>query len=849
MNKSKILIFIAALTVLINNMLAVKQTNIYLVREGYVQLDGNLDEYKGLSPILLNERSMVTRGSWDGVNDVSAEVYVLMDHKNLYVAAKVVDNVPAHNLCVNDSIYNGDCIEIYIGEKTSDKPKNFYTSTDYQIGIKIDVNSPQVWSWNNTSEVLGRNEIKNTKVVIKKHSDGKGYNLEASIPLENFLYIIPLENKEFIFDVAIDDADEGKLRKSQLTWNGDGEGWQKPSVWGLATTKRVHESSSFNIYVPIKKNVSLKGELVKIYALSDFKPVSQVEIDVEGKKYTTNQQGYAEVLLKKGGRNKISAKYKDTTTTKEVVVVIKKEVNPIKINQVGYFIDAPKKFLVDKEATEFEIVNVSDGKIVYKGKLIPKGIDRISKDNVWEGDFTEFKTPGKYKIIIKPSGDESYVFKIGNDIYKDVFYKVMRSYFLQRCGIDIDDKITGFKLTACHNRPAVFHPSLKKSGSLEVNGGWHDAGDYGKYIPSAAVTVGQFLLLYEIMPEKFSDKELDIPESGNGIPDILDEVRYELEWMLKMQDKDGVVYHKATTKEFPSLWTPPEKDLDTIYIIGIMSHDVGVFAATMAQAARIYKKFDTAFAEKCLIAAKKAWEWLEKNPFIGFKNPPDINTGEYPVGQDESARVWAAVELYLTTGDEKYNNYFKQNYNKSFAGRGPITNISWDMVHPIGYFSYLFNPKGDPSVKEFIKNQLLQTADSIVRLAELDKNFYQTTLLEFTYTSNKRLLAAAVTLMFADKISPNQKYKNIILEQLNYIFGKNPLTKCYVTGVGSDYPENPHNRLVLSKGVMIPGLLVQGPNSETLGPKGYYDVADSWSTNENAIDFSAPLVLLLANYK
>jgi endoglucanase len=289
--------------------------------------------------------------------------------------------------------------------------------------------------------------------------------------------------------------------------------------------------------------------------------------------------------------------------------------------------------------------------------------------------------------------------------------------------------------------------------------------------------------------------------------------------------------------------------LDTIYIIGVESHDVGVFAANMAQAARVYKKFDPVFAEKCLNAAKKAWGWLEKNPFIGFKNPPDVNTGEYPVGQDESARVWAAAELYLATGDEKYHTYFKQNLNKNFAGRGPITNISWDMVHPIGYLSYLFNPKGDPAVKEFIKNQLLQTADSVVRLATLDKNFYQTTLLEFTYTSNKRLLAAAVTLMFADMVSNNPKYKEIMLEQLNYIFGKNPITKCYVTGVGSDSPENPHNRLVLSKGVMIPGLLVQGPNSETLGPKGYYDVADSWSTNENAIDFSAPLVLLLAYYR
>ncbi len=846
----KIVLFVVTMAVTFASfMFAVKKAEIPLIKDDIIKVDGDLIEWKSFAtPILLNNKSQVTRGNWGGPEDSSAEIYIAIDSKNLYVAARVKDNNPAHNLSVNDSIYNGDCIELYIGEKTPEKPKKFYTPTDYQIGFKCGIDT-QIWSWSNIAEVLGRNEIKNAKMVVKKWPDGKGYNMEAMIPLSNFVYIVPLSGKEYLFDVALDDADEGKIRKSQLTWNGDGEGWQMTTVWGEAVVKKVEDYQFFDIYLPEKKNVTPKGEKVKIYAISNFSAAEGTQIIIGNNTYTVGKDGYTEVLLKGFGRVKITGKYKDSTVTKEVVLVLKKEPLYIKINQVGYLPNAKKEIIVDKEAKEFEVIDVKTSKVVYKGTLEFKGVDRISKDKVWVGDFSQVTTPGRYKIVIPSLNEESYEFNIADDIYNDVFYKVMRSYYLQRCGIEINDKITGFKKGPCHNRPAEFHPSLGKKGTMEVNGGWHDAGDYGKYIPSAAITVGQFLLIYEIMPDKFKDKELDIPESGNGVPDILDEVRYELEWMLKMQDKDGVVYHKATTKEFPSLWTPPEKDNDTIYIIGIMSHNVGVFAANMAQAARIYKKYDSAFSDKCLAAAKKAWEWLEKNGLISFKNPPDINTGEYPVGQDDGARFWAAAELYLTTGEKKYQDYVISNLNKQFAGRGPITNISWDMVHPVGYLSLYFNPKTEQSIKDFIKSQIIQTADGVLRLINLKDNYYKTGLLEFTYTSNKRILASGVTLLMAYLITKDMKYLDACLEQLNYIFGKNPITKSYVTGIGSDYPQNVHNRLTLSKGLVFPGLLVQGPNSDTMGPKGYFDVPDSWLTNENAIDFSAPLVVLSAYFK
>lgn len=814
-------------------------------------IDGILDEWTEAIPVILNDKKQLTYGKneWKGPHDLSAEVYLMVDHKNLYLAAKVKDDYPAINNNCKAGIYNGDCIELYIGMDPTQQ-KTVYTPLDYQFGFSVGnpIDPPEIWCFSAVSAICGSGNIKDGEICINKWSDNKGYNLEAKIPLRNFMYFIPIEGRKFKFDIAVDDCDEGKLRKTQLTWHGDGSGWQDPTVWGSATIVRKDsgEDTELHLYFPEKIQLTGLEEKVDVYVLKNFTGVNAAKILVENKEYFTDESGKAIPTVKKTGRGKIIAQLGNKKIEREYFVL---SVKPIIVNQVGYLPDRPKIFFVTKPATSFYLIDLKTDKTVYHGKLIYKGIDRSSKDTIWEGDFSDFSVPGRYKIAIPEIEEESYPFKIERNVYFDVYYKVMRSYFLQRCGEPIDDKITGFKKGFCHMQKAELHPSTGEKGFLDVSGGWHDAGDYGRYLPTANITVGHFLLLYQLFPDRFKDGELNIPESGNGIPDILDETRYELEWMLKMQRADGGVYHKVTTKQFPDMWLPPERDTDPLYICKVNTPVTEGFAAAMAMAARVYQKFDPEFAKKCLQASKKAWKFSNANEFIGFSNPKDISTGEYAIGLNDHTRFWAAVELYLTTGEEEYHTYVKEHYTKIFSGREAITGISWDMVHTLGMYSYYFGDRGDPTIKNYIKMKTISTADSIIKnLINMKDNFYKTALLEFTYTSNRRIAAGSVILLMANLMHPKREYEDNALEQLHYILGRNTLNKCYVTGVGTDYPQKPHNRLVVSKDIMIPGLLVQGPNDPVKGPKGYYDVIESFLTNENAIDFSAPLVVLTAYF-
>ena len=141
--------------------------------------------------------------------------------------------------------------------------------------------------------------------------------------------------------------------------------------------------------------------------------------------------------------------------------------------------------------------------------------------------------------------------------------------------------------SSCHPGDGFYHSSTGQSGFKLSTGGWHDAGDYGKYIVNAGITLGTSLLAYESFPSKFNQDDLNIPESGNSIPDLLDEVRYELEWYLKMQNSNGGVYFKLTKQQFES-FIMPNNDSGMRYIYQLSSNATGDFVAVMARASRIF---------------------------------------------------------------------------------------------------------------------------------------------------------------------------------------------------------------------------------------------------------------------
>ena len=323
---------------------------------------------------------------------------------------------------------------------------------------------------------------------------------------------------------------------------------------------------------------------------------------------------------------------------------------PINVNQVGYRTDALKKAVVRGQgaADEFELINAETKAVAYKGKLSAAVENTTADETNRIADFSEFNEPGKYYIKCGTL-DDSYPFEISDNVYGKLLEDSVKMLYLQRCGSEIQDAEFGHK--ACHTDMATIYGTDTK---IDVTGGWHDAGDYGRYTVAAAKAVADLLYAYDANPDLFGDKS-GIPESGNNVPDILDETRYELEWMLKMQASDGGVYHKVSCAVFPG-YVMPTEETAPLLVTPVSSTATADFCASMAMASEFYKKYDKDFADKCLKAAEKSWAYLEAHPEFNFKNPgEDIVTGEYGDVTDKDERYWAAAQMFRATGDEKYS--------------------------------------------------------------------------------------------------------------------------------------------------------------------------------------------------
>jgi len=541
----------------------------------------------------------------------------------------------------------------------------------------------------------------------------------------------------------------------------------------------------------------------------------------------------------------------------------------IKVNQIGYLPSYPKIFFVTTQTCgEFVIKNVKTDNEVYRSTLTYLGYDSSSGDYLWEGDFSSVTEPGEYYIYISSLG-KSYNFKISEDVYFELFYKTMRGFLLQRCGIKLSEP--EYSHNACHLDDGKLFLSGKDK-KVDATGGWHDAGDYGKYIVNLGVSVGTLLQIYFLNKQKFKDNQLSLPygESYNNIPDILDEIKYGIKWIFAMQDEiTGGVYHKLTAKNFEPMNILPEQDYSERYIIDLSLNlststpttaATGNFIGMLAAAYRAFKDYDLSFAEKCLSKAEKSWEFLKNNPTIvpqgGFRNPAGVSTGEYGDSNDTDERLWAAAELFASTSKQEYNEYFINNYTR-------ITSpTSWSNLKNLAVYTYYFAENADVSLKQQIKNDIISYADSLIQ--RINSNYYKVVLrnTEYYWGSNSVVLNYAIDLIFAYEITKDEKYKLAALEQLHYILGRNPTNYCYVTGLGTKSPKNIHHRPSVAINKAIPGFLVGGPNSrgndntmreyiQTYSPppaKCYLDDTSAYSVNEIAINWNAPIVFLSAYF-
>ncbi len=359
--------------------------------------------------------------------------------------------------------------------------------------------------------------------------------------------------------------------------------------------------------------------------------------------------------------------------------------------------------------------------------------------------------------------------------------------------------------------------------------------------------------------------KLDIPETGNGTPDILNEIRWNLDWMLSMQDEDGGVWHKQTSDHFCG-FVMPEKDTLVSYVIGSgkepfkTSCATADFAAVMAIAGRVYKPFDSEFATKCLRAAQRAYAWVEKNPDAVYTNPRGVNTGEYGDSNCADERLWAAAELWRTTREARYHEYFLGQYGRFKATVASDRPENWNSLAPMALWTYALAGRQDGTALNDIRAAILESADKLVARGAANGYRISLTAKDYAWGSNGIVGDYGVGLLVANAIRHDRRYVAAALDDLHYLLGRNTFALSFVTQLGSNPYQHPHHRP--SGGDLNvepwPGLLSGGPNShrqdailQKLPPglppaKIYADDQDSYASNEVAINWQASLVFLLA---
>jgi endoglucanase len=532
----------------------------------------------------------------------------------------------------------------------------------------------------------------------------------------------------------------------------------------------------------------------------------------------------------------------------------------LRVNQIGYSPRAAKRVVVaETEATAFEVRD-AQGAVRHKGALVDRGFWEDSGERLKVGDFTALAAPGTYTIAVEGKG-VSHPFEIKNDLYLDALAAAVKSFYFQRASMALDLKYAGpWARAAGHpDSECRFDPSSGHAdGALSSPKGWYDAGDCNKYVVNAGITVATMLLSYERHPELLVDRALDIPESGNGVSDFLDEIRYELDWLLTMQDDDGGAFVKISAKGFPGMIMPADDHAER-FVIGKSTSATLDFAAMTAQAARVWRTIDPAFAERCRAAAERAWRWAVAHPEVVFQNPPDVQTGGYSPTRLDDDFYLAAAQLLITTGGDEYLRRVRADLRDVQTVEG----ASWiDAVRNTGSYLLAALPSPLPETdRQRLRRSIVAVAEQL--LERIERSPHRVPLETFAWGSNGTVCDQAVALGEAYELTREPRFLAGVGDVADWIFGRNATGYSFVTGLGAKRPMHIHHRASEADGVAepVPGLLVGGPNARreddvarfpwgvkygsTRPAKSYVDAMGSWASNEVCINWNAPLVYML----
>jgi endoglucanase len=537
----------------------------------------------------------------------------------------------------------------------------------------------------------------------------------------------------------------------------------------------------------------------------------------------------------------------------------------IKVNQLGFLPSAQKLAVVPGAATRFTVVDAASGRQVLSAGLGQAASWDASGERVRVADFSGLRTPGRYRLRVDGLPD-SAPFAIAPGIYRDLEVAAIRSFTLNRAGIALTPAVGGpYARPLAHPDTTVLVHASAASASrpagttLASPKGWYDAGDYNKYIVNSGISTYTLLAAYEHFPAGFDRLALNLPESGNGLPDILNEALWNIEWMVTMQDpEDGGVYHKLTNQAFDGM-VMPEAATAPRYVVQKTTAATLDFAAVMAVASRVLAPHDKAQpgrSARYLAAAERAWRWAEAHPAVLYRQPADIHTGAYGDERVDDEFAWAAAELLIATGKDAYRQHL-------LAAKPPGgTEPGWADVGLLGTLSLSTHASGLPAaVATGARTQLLAAADSLV--ARWRTSPYRISMdgKQFVWGSNSVLMNQAMMLAAAYRLEPRPDYLDAAQSALDYVLGRNGPGMSFVTGFGTRQPRAPHHRPSEADTLAapMPGMLVGGPNPgqqdgkdcpvpypSRLPALSYLDHVCSYASNEIAINWTAPLVYVTA---
>jgi endoglucanase len=551
----------------------------------------------------------------------------------------------------------------------------------------------------------------------------------------------------------------------------------------------------------------------------------------------------------------------------------------VRVNQVGYLPKGPKNATVVTDATDPLPWSLKDaaGTVVASGRSTTRGVDEASGQNVQTIDFSWYRRSGT-GFTLTADGETSYPFDISDAVYRQLPSDALQFFYIQRSGIAIDGGLVGEQ----YARPAGHLGVPPNQGDtdvpcqpgvcdyrLDVRGGWYDAGDHGKYVVNGGIATAQLLSIVEQgMLRK--DGSLRVPEGRNGVPDVLDEARWELEFLLRMQvpagqPLAGMAHHKIHDQNWTGLPLAPEADPQLRELHPPSTAATLNLAAVAAQAARLYKRYDKAFAARCLAAARTAWDAANAHPDIFATDADGNGGGAYSDSNVADEFYWAAAELYLTTGERQYLAAVTSSPVHTadvFTAGG----FSWQAVGALGRLDLATVPSRLPGpVRRQVRQSVVAGADAYLAIERSQayglplpggSNFY-------VWGSNSNILNNMAVLATAYELTHQKRYRDGALQGLDYIFGRNALNHSYVTGYGEKSPQNQHSRIYgheLDPSLPNPpvGSLAGGANPALqdpfvqrllpgcVGQFCYVDDIQSYSTNEVAINWNSALSWMAA---